>query len=118
MSDMHDPEHLEDDVDGFDALLTGMFDADSPDPVDEAFVARVEHRLEAPARARTLTLGGVGSLAGLIAGSQIERFLELNWAPLEHYLGGSFSSYGPELIASICVGGVLMAVSVVMSQRA
>ncbi|WP_019962044.1 beta-ketoacyl-[acyl-carrier-protein] synthase family protein [Woodsholea maritima] len=124
MSD-HDPlnpdleaQGLEDEDMVFDAHLTSLFAQTAPAEVDEAFVARVENRIKAPSRFRTLTLGGAGSLAGLIGGAQLERLFDIDWMALEQMTGLAMPSYGPQLLASICVGGVLMGVSLLLSQRA
>ncbi|MGX6647485.1 hypothetical protein ACWCOP_06035 [Maricaulaceae bacterium MS644] len=92
----------------FDAHLTSMFQAAGPPEHDPVFTAHVISELGRTSRVRFLALGGAGATGSAIAGTQLERLVDVSMLDMDGVLGQAAGLVGPEALVTLAFAAVAL----------
>ena len=93
----------------FDAELTALFEAAGPPEHDPVFTAQVLSEAGKTSRYRFLALGGAGATGSAIAGTQLERLIDVSAGELGGVLGQAAHYVGPEALVTLAFAGIALA---------
>ncbi|MGJ3231519.1 MAG: hypothetical protein ACFE0P_06955 [Oceanicaulis sp.] len=98
----------------FDAELANLFETAGPPEHDPVFTAHVLSEAGRSSRYRFLALGGAGATGSAIAGTQMERLLDLSMGEMGGVLGQAAQYVGPEALVTLAFAAVALAFSRVL----
>ncbi len=109
MSQHADPDRVDAAFDAaFDAKLTSMFEAAGPPDHDPVFTAHVISEVGRTSRFRFLALGGAGATGSAVAGTQLERLVDVSLLDMGGALGQAAGFVGPEALVTVAFAAVAL----------
>jgi len=92
----------------FDAQLSSMFEAAGPPEHDPVFTAHVISEVGRTSQLRFLALGGAGATGSAIAGTQLERLVDVSLLDVGGVLGQAVGIVGPEALVTVAFAAVAL----------